>query len=71
MDTYGTKTPRYAEQINIWYSAHQKVWMTCAWVVQSLDHYFTRETIYKKERHAHIDLDSAVKFVAQNYKEKQ
>lgn len=70
MDTYNERPKQYAEQINIWYSKHQQCWMTCAWVVREEDHYFTRETVYKKDRRAHPDFDTAVAFIATNYKEK-
>jgi hypothetical protein len=56
-----------AEQLNIWYSPTTGLWMTCAWLPSELDHYFTREKVYRKDRHAHTTFQVAVQFVADNY----
>lgn len=58
-----------AEQVNIWYSPHTKLWMTCAWVPHDpYDGYYGGKTVvYSKDRHAHTSFEVAVDFIKENY----
>lgn len=67
MDTYNDKPKKTVEQVNLWYSESARLWFTCVWMPKELDHYITREVIYKREKHAHKDYQSAIAFLAKTY----
>jgi hypothetical protein len=62
-----THPKRTTDQVNIWYAPKSGEWITCALIPQQLDHYFTREVVYKKERVAHPSFELAVAYINDNY----
>jgi len=60
-----------AEQINIWYSQYNNLWMTCAWIrydpLGDAGYGGTRGVYYQKDRHAHTTFEVAVKFIQERY----
>lgn len=65
-DAY-THPKRTAEQINIWYTAFDQSWNTCALLPFRADYYGKEKTLYHREREKHPTFSLALKFIQDNY----